>query len=384
MSQLTGLPISLSKQYQLVATVIIIRILLMITAFIGANVSPLQGGIGTMDAPSSMPGIWTRFDSGYYLSIAQNGYDDGESKLAFLPFYPVLIHVMALGQSSLLSWGGFIISNLSFIAACVLLWNIINKEFSEAIAWYSVLTLAVFPTSFFFSAVYTEGVFLLLSVLVYWFSLRKNYMWAAVCVSLASITRVNGLLLIVIPLVEIVIHRDKEWLWQLIRTAILACLGLAIYCLYLWAVYGSPFAFINAQSNWERSLVLPWQSILDAVAVVSGSLGEPSDWFMRLISAQDFLAATFLLLGTYLTWRWLGRSLFVYMVCISLLMLISHGPYHFGLWSMARFVIVLFPLFIVCGILLSKFPRYKYHFWTLSTIFLVFYTAWFANGRWVA
>ena len=67
-----------------------------------------------------------------------------------------------------------------------------------------------------------------------------------------------------------------------------------------------------------------------------------------------------------------------------LLLLVLHGPYSFGLWSMPRYVLALYPGFILVGILLAYWPRLRWVILTGSVGLLVFFTAWFATGRWVA
>lgn len=78
------------------------------------------------------------------------------------------------------------------------------------------------------------------------------------------------------------------------------------------------------------------------------------------------------------------RSIWVYFAFIMVFLSVSHGPYDFGLWSMSRYVVTIFPGFLVIGALLEIAPRTKWIIWPLSAAALVFSVGWFATGRWVA
>jgi Gpi18-like mannosyltransferase len=363
--------------------------LLNVPAALGANLpsSPGEGiaaATGTAVDPHSLPGVWVRWDSGYYLSIAANGYSPHGQELIFFPAYPFFIRSLAFGLPSLMAWSGFLVSNLAFILAALLLWHQVRTDFNESIAWGTMITLSVFPTSLFFSAVYTESLFLLFSVLVYWFSARKRYVLAGLFVSAASLTRVNGFLLVVIPLVEILLNRPSRFWARVVVTGFVSGIGLGFYGLYLWVTQGSPVAFALVSTHWWR-IAWPWQTVFDSLAVVvAGRGGFQDNWFMRVASAEDLLATLLFIVCTILAFFFVRRSLFAYSVAAMLLFLVSHGPHTFGLWSMSRYVLGLFSGFIVLGILLDRIQRLKWGVWVMGAILLFFLTGWFASGRWVA
>jgi Gpi18-like mannosyltransferase len=236
-----------------------------------------------------------------------------------------------------------------------------------------------------FSAIYTESLFLLFSVLVYGFSARRQYALAGLFVSAASLTRVNGLLLAVIPLCEILLNKPSRFWVRFVVTGFTSEVGLSLYGLYLWITQGSPLAFVLAQANWKRAIVWPWQTVFDSLAVVvSGYGGFRDNWFMRATSAEDLLAALLFISCTILAFSFVRRSLFAYSVAAMLLLLVSHGPYTLGLWLISRYVLGLFPGFVVLGILLDRVPRLKWGVWAIWLVILFFLTGWFASGRWVA
>lgn len=364
---------------------IIIRLLILVFALIGANHFPTMKQITLNETYRSIPGVLARYDSNYYISIAQKGYSGDEKKLAFFPIYPTLIRMLSNGSSQSFYWSGFLISNISIILSSLLLWLQVKFEYDASIAWGSIITLNLFPTSFFFSAIYTESLFLLFSILVYWFAYREKYFLSAVFVSLAAVTRVNGLLLIIIPIVEIFVHKNEKAGIKILFTSIISLLGAIVYSSYLWITFGTPIAFYFAQEPFKRKIATPFQSIFDSIAVaVCGYGGFEKNWFMRVVSLHDFIFVSLFITSAVVGFRILRRSLFLYLLAALLLILISHGPYTLGLYAGSRFVLILFPSFVIFGYILQQFPRAKWIYWTGSFFLLFFLTAWFGTGRWVA
>jgi hypothetical protein len=128
--------------------------------------------------------IWGVWDSGYYLNIAQESYSSSLSTLpetkdqanyAFYPLYPLLIAVISqLGIKPLVS--GIIISNLCLLLASFVLFLFAWETYSEKVAYASVLFLYAFPTAFIFSSVYSESLFLMLSLTTAYF-INKNLIY---------------------------------------------------------------------------------------------------------------------------------------------------------------------------------------------------------------
>jgi hypothetical protein len=104
-----------------------------------------------------------RWDSVWYLSIAQHGYGDSASpaKSVFYPLYPSLIHAgnWVLGSQLI---AGVLISLGCFLGALVLLYLLAEIELGPRDARGTLLLVAFFPSAVFFSAIYTESLLLLL------------------------------------------------------------------------------------------------------------------------------------------------------------------------------------------------------------------------------
>jgi len=107
--------------------------------------------------------VWARWDSGWFLRIAQDGYAT-ESSAAFFPLYPTLaggLGRVLLGHYVL---AGVVVSLAAAFGAFVLLHRLAEDRLGAEGARRTVLYLALFPTALFLQAVYSESLFLVLAL----------------------------------------------------------------------------------------------------------------------------------------------------------------------------------------------------------------------------
>ena len=117
-----------------------------------------------------------RWDSVWFLAIADGGYDDG-AREAFFPLYPLLVRIAGAPLGSALI-GGALLSTALLGVALVLLHRLVALDHDRAVARNAVLVTALFPMSFFFSAVYSESLFLALSIGAVYAARRERWAWA--------------------------------------------------------------------------------------------------------------------------------------------------------------------------------------------------------------
>ncbi|MCX6706189.1 MAG: hypothetical protein NTV24_03765, partial [Candidatus Woesebacteria bacterium] len=138
---------------------------------------------------------WANFDGEHYLAIAKEGYHLAEQ--AFFPLYPLLIKFFGGG-----AWSGLFISNTAFFLALVGLYKLLRIDYCVKVAKLAVILLLIFPTSFYFGAVYTESIFLCFVVWSFYFYRKENYLLSGILGAFASATRVIGVILLPIYLAE--------------------------------------------------------------------------------------------------------------------------------------------------------------------------------------
>lgn len=194
---------------------------------------------------------FANFDGMHYITIAYQGYLRYEE--VFFPAYPILLrgfHLLIKDYFLV----GLIISNAVFIIGFIFFKKYLTLlKLSPNIILWTMLLLLSFPTSFFFGALYTEGLFFLLLILSFYFLHKKRYFWASLCGILASLTRFIGVFLF-IPFGVIVIFqwlKNKKMNPWILLTVASPLLGLAMYSFYLFSTTSDPFAFFHSQQVFQ-------------------------------------------------------------------------------------------------------------------------------------
>ncbi|MEP7199354.1 MAG: mannosyltransferase family protein [Chloroflexota bacterium] len=193
--------------------------------------TPDQAYTWTSQIRGMLPLAWrgfadlhVRFDSGFYLWIARDGYT--AQTAAFLPLYPLLIKLSAATGCFGLLIGGcdgtsaaFIVSNLSAFGAAIAIALLAALDLDEERASTALFYFLIFPTAFFLTTVYTEPLFICLAATSLYAARRQQWGVAGVVGALAMLTRVTGLALFAALVVEWFMQRrplDRRWLWLLL------------------------------------------------------------------------------------------------------------------------------------------------------------------------
>jgi len=151
-------------------------------------------------------------------------------------------------------------------------------------------------------------------------------------------------------------------------------LGLAAYMAYLYALQGDPMAFSKVQAAWNRHLAPPWVSIANTIhAVASAPMNSGSaNHIIELVFTLAFL------LLMVVAFRSLRPSYALYFAA-SLLVPMSTA----SLMSMPRFVLVVFPAFMLLG-LWGRRPAVNSALVSFFLPVLGLFTVLFADWYWLA
>ncbi|MGH2740141.1 MAG: mannosyltransferase family protein [Actinomycetota bacterium] len=333
-----------------------IRVGLSLLALAGVALLPNLEPVGVpgWPAPEAGPGLenvvtaWERFDGLWFLRIATDGYVNGDGSAAFFPLYPLLIRILSpiLGGHPLAA--ALLISNAAFFGSLVLLYLLTNHEYDDTMARRAVLYLAVFPTSFFFLAPYSESLFLLLVLGTILAARLGRWELAGVAGALAAATRNIGVLLMA-PLVVEGIQRLREGRAAELRRATLAAafiaLGLVAYLAFWKQLSGDWLAPLHQQANWQREFSFPLLTLLSGTQEAFRFIGTyPGgyhlvDW---LIVAPAIAAAVWVALRT--------RPLYGIYTWFSLLAPLSFIFTPRPFMSLPRFLLPIFPIFWAAAI----------------------------------
>ena len=358
--------------------------------------SPFSPAGDTLAAPLG------RWDSVWFLTIAADGYD-GAAREAFFPLYPLVVRIAGAPLGSALV-GGALASTALLGVALVLLHRLVALDHDRAVARNAVLVTALFPMSFFFSAVYSESLFLCLSIGAVYAARRDRWAWAGALGMLAATTRSAGVLLLV-PLAMIYLwgagrprlrtrrplRADALWL-------ALVPVGLASYCALLALTGGDALAPFRAQEVWFRSFAGPFVGAWDgAVAAFQGARqllsGAREPVYFTAAGGDPFLAArhnielfAWLVLALVAVAGVLRRLPAAYgaYVVAALALPLSYPVGPQPLMSLPRFVAVLFPLAIWLALWMTGNALRERLVLAAFAVGLVVYTAIFATWHWVA
>ena len=338
--------------------------------------------------------IWNHWDGPHYLDLAVLDYratDPGVQTIegyqrafpgdlplyiVFFPLFPWLVGLVnLLLHEPLVS--AFLVSGVASLFVAPLLYRLVRVDEGRHVALLAAWFLLIFPTAYFLHIGYTESLFLAL-VLGSFLAARNDRWWlAGLLGGLASLTRVNGLVLIPALAAEAWLAWDAdsehkiraEWL------AIgLVAVGFAGYLALNLAVYGDAFAFLRIQSeHWFKELAPPWDGINGVIHSITGSR-NPIDAIKYGWLELGFIALG--LVGTVVAAFRFRPSWFVWMAGNWLLFTSTSF-----VLSVPRYSLTLFPLFAWLA-LLGRRPAVAVALTVVSMGLLGYFISEFAVGRW--
>jgi hypothetical protein len=328
---------------------------------------------------------WYRWDSGHFTAIASNGYD-AAWRTAFFPLFPLLERAGAfLTHDPFIA--GLIISNLAGLGMLVVLYRLVQEDFDAERAFRTVLYLSVFPTAFFFAAAYNESLFLLLTLLSFYHMRRGNWWLAGLFGLLASLTRSAGLVLFLPCCYEYL--RQHQFSIKHIRFDSMSSLGilagLGIFALYCYYKFHDPLSFSHAQVAWNRHLHAPWRGLINSFMVILNRHVLSFDSIHNVIDLSACLIILALVVLCFVgPWKF-PRAYWVYglyAVLISIYSLIFPTDGGVPLAAFSRYMLEVFPAFIVLAAL-GKKQWFNLYYLVLSVSLLSFLLLQFLTGRWI-
>ena len=333
----------------------------------GASTQPLQL---IMDQ-------FSKWDSPHYMFIAENGYvneGDPANFIVFFPLYPLLVKLITL-DFTYVNLSGLIVSNVCSIAVVIYLFKLVKFDYSDSVAKKAVLYLSVFPTAYFLSAAYTESLFLALVIASIYYARNSKWPLAGFLGSLASLTRIAGLLLLPVLVVEY--FHQKEWKIKATNLKLfwtsLPVFGFLAYLIINYLVTGGFFTFMEI----ER---VHWYQTLDPVGGLSGALGWlVSNEFPRNLTL-GYAQVIFAVFGFLMVLAgYMAKLRPSYQVYLLLTWMLSVST---GFWiSVPRYVLTMLPMFTILA-LYSQKRIVTITIVAISSVALGYFTWLFATGAW--
>ena len=300
---------------------------------------------------------WANFDGVHYISIAT--WDYAQYEQAFFPVYPALMRYGTAITNLPPATIGYIISNFSFFLFLVLFYRLLDRVLHsrkdrKAIILRTMVFLLFFPTSYYFACVYTESFFLLLIISSFYLLMKGRFYLYGIVASIASGTRLIGAFLLV-PI------------------------GLILYMFKMVKTNNDPLFFIHAQPAFGAGrsggelIFLPqvyWRYINIFLTVPIASY----DYWITALEFMSFNGALVLL---YVAWKKKLPKLWIAFSSAAII-----GPTFTGsLSSMPRYILIAFPIFVVFGMLSTK---WRYLLFVFNYLLFCLLTMLFVRGWWVS
>lgn len=364
--------------WKVVSFVVFMKIFLLAFGAVAYSIisnKPVGGLYGLLER-------WNHFDGPHYIDIARDGYvttdlnsHDQRLWIVFFPLYPWLIRALAVVfRDYLLS--AHILSLVGAIATALVFQRLVLLDEDKRIARASVLFMFVFPTAYFFHSVYTESLFMPILLGSFLAARKGSWMTAGVLGALASMTRVNGLIIIPALMVEAFMQyrRDGgrfrlEWLW-----IPFAATGFLVYLAINYDVWGDPFYFQKVlEKYWHKKLTWPWVGIGGTLR----SIWTRGPMEAHLVGVQEFV---FIALGLVCTiWCWLRlRASYAVWMTFNWLLFTSTA----FIMSTPRYALSLFPIYMLFARLATERPAWGVAILVWSLSFFALFAGQFAQGFW--
>ncbi len=334
------------------------------------------------DVPVALD-IWARWDSEWYLLIADRGYDATdalnhlsigylpEDTAGFFPLYPLLIRALTPLVGAV--GAGIVISNLALLTVLWLLpaaaRDLWGREFGGRAGLGAGTALLFIPFTLFHSAVYAESLFLALSLATFLLIRKERYDWAGFLAALATLTRPFGALLVILLLLEWWRRRHhSRWGWTAVGGVALA---LGLYMLFCYGLFGDALAFVHRQGRWRGAMGPPGLAFVrwwQAGPTIHGAHGSVIEFVMAVLYLGALPAA----------FRRLRPSLAWYLAaCVAV-------PLCSTLWSFGRIASTFFPIYLLVGMVWADDSPALQRLWvTVGGAGAAMAMAYFAAGWWV-
>lgn len=356
---------------------------------------PLEGPGAEAGKQGSFARHFATWDAAHYLSLSMGGYSPEMRACAFYPLWPMLIRIVSFGNSGAQVFVGMVLANILSVAGWTLFYHVTSNRFGDTVAKRALILLIAFPGSLFYQFIYTEPLFFLLTITLF-YGLQENRLNVACAAAfLLPLTRAIGLFSL-LPIGWHWLTRSPNarpferfpWLrserqlagppleagrkWHVLLAAPIVGMCFYFYLMAYWT--GNPFQGFEAQTYWGAHSI----SNLFNLPKFSASFLDITEWHEFRGSLLDKLAFLPIIYSLVTIWR-SGRDLIVWIYILAILPAMSGG-----FVSFLRYESVAFPVFIGLAIILSKRSS-RTAFWsvTMGMAILHLVLLWrFVNYRW--
>lgn len=226
------------------------------------------------------------YDGEHYLRILHYGYWNPRPMMPTHAFFPgvswLATPVFRLTGSDVLTV--HTVAALTGLGAFVGVWGVAKVWRSEAVARRAVVLFAVFPSTLFLWAFYSEGLFVALGAGAVWADREGRKGIAAACLFGVATTRSIGVLIPVVLVLARVVRDRRVDRWS-VAYAAAGLAGLGVVLVAMGVQIGEPFAWLTVQDDWGREIAPPWASVIQGFENLDP---EPRTVMVPALVARNF------------------------------------------------------------------------------------------------
>jgi hypothetical protein len=320
-----------------------------------------------------------QWDGQAYRRILVSGYHVGvgeaPSVTAFFPGLPWLTRAVEFVTPSR-TFAEILTVNVIALAAFVAVYGATRAWRDAAIARRAVVLMALFPSSLFLWAYYTEGLFIALSAGALWADRRDKKWLTALLLAGVAATRPVGIGVAAVVVLAHLIRERRVHPTSVLYAVAGAC-GLGAVMVQQWRQMGDPLAFVDAQKYWHRKLDFPWSSIREGLGSLKSGNPRPVKVLDLVVVAVVVLCVVYAARRGPSRWPYEAWFLPIVVVGVPLC-----GPY---LSSMNRFLLSAWPVFAIGSEVLGRSPKIVRIAWYVASALLAVALArYWAHGDFVA
>lgn len=365
------------------------RLAVLVIAALAVYLLPIKDCCQTFGSNLSLSylaGIWANFAGKDFLDLARFGYGYPlkPSTYVFFPLFPMVIKLLTIIIPDYLA-SGLILVHISLILALYYLYRLVRLDYKDSAAQNTLLLLLIFPSAFFFGAVYTESFFLLTIVLSFYLVRKEKFFLACLLAIFASATRFAGIFLWPALIWEIwqghAKRAKKEGLDTTLVWLLLPPLGLLAYMKQLLVKTGDPLMFLKTTPDFGPNLVISKLILLHQVFFRYGRMIVGSQWSnpLFLVIVIELTVGFLFLVLTLLAFRRLRRSYAIFTLLAYLI------PTFTGTFAgLPRYALTIFPGFILLSLWYgSQKPLVKKIYLAINVLAAIFLIVLFTRGYFV-
>ncbi len=352
------------------------RIIFVFFAAISPLYLPLKEGYLGRELGANLPylvWVWANFDGRHFYKIASLGYT--RFNFVYFPLYPFFMFIIKKILPLSLVYIGLIISLTAFFIALYFLYKLVRLDYKKPVALLTLWTIAFFPTSYYYQSVYSESVFLLFSVISFYFAKKRSWLKSGFFAGFVTASHFSGITILPALAVEWFCQKPKKL--KNLLNLFLGVWGIAAYIIFQKMRYGSFLLFIRSFSAWNREkLTFPPQVFYRYLKIFY--LVDKRELVFWIAVLEFLTVISFLGLSFYL---WKTKK---YSYSIFIILLLAMGATSGSFIGSPRYTLHLFPAFIAISQILSKnkLLTFVYLIFSLALGFIL--TALFTRGYFVA